>query len=323
MGKDNSVTTLKTGNDHSVAMLKTGNGHSVTTLKTGNDHNVTTLKTGNNHSVTTLKTGNDHSVTTLKTGNDNIVTTLKMGNDHDVTVLKTGNNHGVTTLKTGHDHSVTTLKTGNDHSVTTFKAGNDHSVTTLKTGNCQIVTTLKTGNGHGVTSVWPGSTERKEKEEPSLSSTYREQAQHCQWQVVLQGRPHWWSCVKVSIARMGDPGAPTCHLRSGRFGVQFPLVVWGFFCVESYQWLRNWHSSHVRYTLKGQRWTGWPSVSILWLGEVEIWSAASISEWQHVNLSEQFSPCDTLACCWVTKQPTKKPTNCPGWFIPVTWELEL
>ena len=35
--------------------------------------------------------------------------------------------------------------------------------------------------------------------------------------------------------------------------------------------------------------TGWPGVSILW---------------QHVKLSEQIRPWDTLACGWDLKQPT-------------------
>ena len=51
----------------------------------------------------------------------------------------------------------------------------------------------------------------------------------------------------------------------------------------------------------------WPIFSILWLLEVEkwsatkVWSAASISVWWLVNLSE-------LACCWDVKQPTNKQT---------------
>ena len=31
--------------------------------------------------------------------------------------------------------------------------------------------------------------------------------------------------------------------------------------------------------------TGWPGVSILWLGEMKVWSATSVSEWQHLKLS--------------------------------------
>ena len=43
--------------------------------------------------------------------------------------------------------------------------------------------------------------------------------------------------------------------------------------------------------------TGQPSVRILWLGEI-VWSATSISMWQHMQLSEQIGPWDTLACWW-------------------------
>ena len=57
--------------------------------------------------------------------------------------------------------------------------------------------------------------------------------------------------------------------------------------------------------------TGWPSVSILWLGEMES-SICNFSVWQHVKLSEQICPWDTLACCWDVKQPTKQ-SNKPSW----------
>ena len=36
----------------------------------------------------------------------------------------------------------------------------------------------------------------------------------------------------------------------------------------------------------------------------KVWSATCISVWQHVKLSEQIRPWDTLACCWDVKQPT-------------------
>ena len=36
----------------------------------------------------------------------------------------------------------------------------------------------------------------------------------------------------------------------------------------------------------------------------KVWSATSVSVWQHVNLSEQNRPWDTLACCWAVRQPT-------------------
>ena len=41
----------------------------------------------------------------------------------------------------------------------------------------------------------------------------------------------------------------------------------------------------------------------------KVWSAASISVWQHVKLSVQIRPWDTLACCWDDKQPTNKQTH--------------
>ena len=42
-------------------------------------------------------------------------------------------------------------------------------------------------------------------------------------------------------------------------------------------------------------------------------SATSISVWQHVKLSEQIHPRDTLACCWDVKQPTNK--QCLFWAL--------
>ena len=38
----------------------------------------------------------------------------------------------------------------------------------------------------------------------------------------------------------------------------------------------------------------------------KVWSATSIPERQHVKLSEQIRPWDTLACCWDDKQLTNK-----------------
>ena len=80
-----------------------------------------------------------------------------------------------------------------------------------------------------------------------------------------------------------------------------------FFRVESYQWLKNWHSSDYharRLALEGQCWdwlarcqytvTGWDGKFGLQL----------LSEWQHVKLSEQIRPWDTLACGWDIRQPT-------------------
>ena len=41
----------------------------------------------------------------------------------------------------------------------------------------------------------------------------------------------------------------------------------------------------------------------------KVWSATSVSVWQHVQLSEQIRPWDTLACCWDVKHPTNKQTK--------------
>ena len=40
----------------------------------------------------------------------------------------------------------------------------------------------------------------------------------------------------------------------------------------------------------------------------KVGSATSTSVWQHVKLSEQIFPRDTLACCWDVKHPTNKIT---------------
>ena len=53
--------------------------------------------------------------------------------------------------------------------------------------------------------------------------------------------------------------------------------------------------------------TGRPSVSILWLGEVESWICnfyLSVAAYKIV----QIYPWDTLACCWDVKQPTNNAT---------------
>ena len=48
--------------------------------------------------------------------------------------------------------------------------------------------------------------------------------------------------------------------------------------------------------------TGWPGVSILQFGEVKSLFAASTLVWQHVQLSEQIRPRDTLAYFWDEQQ---------------------
>ena len=56
--------------------------------------------------------------------------------------------------------------------------------------------------------------------------------------------------------------------------------------------------------------TGWPGVGILWLDEVESLICNVVWVWQHVILSEQIRPWDTLACCWDIKRPSNKQTLC-------------
>ena len=51
--------------------------------------------------------------------------------------------------------------------------------------------------------------------------------------------------------------------------------------------------------------TGWSGVIILWLGKI-VSSICNFSVWQHVNLSKQISPWDTLARCWDVKQAINK-----------------
>ena len=36
----------------------------------------------------------------------------------------------------------------------------------------------------------------------------------------------------------------------------------------------------------------------------KVWSATSVSVWQHIHFSKQIRPWDTLTCCWDVKQPT-------------------
>ena len=86
-----------------------------------------------------------------------------------------------------------------------------------------------------------------------------------------------------------------------------------FFGVESYQWLKIGTPVATlpgawRYRVSAG--TGWPGVSILWLGEMEslicnfcLSVAACKIVWA--------DPWDTVACCWDVKQPTNKQTNLP------------
>ena len=53
----------------------------------------------------------------------------------------------------------------------------------------------------------------------------------------------------------------------------------------------------------------------------KVWSATSISVWEHVKLSEQIRPRDTLACCWDVKQPTNQQQSVLN--VPATFKLKF
>ena len=55
----------------------------------------------------------------------------------------------------------------------------------------------------------------------------------------------------------------------------------------------------------------------------KVGSATSVSVRQHVKLSEQIRPWDTLACCWDVKQPTNQQTLlCYVTSSPSTWSVQ-
>ena len=105
--------------------------------------------------------------------------------------------------------------------------------------------------------------------------------------------------VKASASRAEGPGFES-RLRRDFFGV------------ESYQWLKHWYqwlpcqAPGVIGSVLGL--VGPVSVYCDWV-RWKVWSATSISVWQHVQLSEQTRPWDTLACCWDVKQPTNKQSS--------------
>ena len=103
--------------------------------------------------------------------------------------------------------------------------------------------------------------------------------------------------VKASISRAEDPGFES-YLRRDFSGV------------ESHQWLKHWHSSGYTPGIIGSVLGLVGPVSVYCdLVRWKVWSATSISVWQHVKLSEQICPRDALACCWDVKQPTNKDNN--------------
>ena len=53
----------------------------------------------------------------------------------------------------------------------------------------------------------------------------------------------------------------------------------------------------------------------------KVWSATCISVWQHVKLSSQIRPWDTLACCWDVKQPTNNNNPLASLALPHHFSL--
>ena len=116
------------------------------------------------------------------------------------------------------------------------------------------------------------------------------------------GRVEEGVCEKWVGGRGGGGGT------GSEMGDESMVIRWRGCCC----WLRNVPGVSAR--------TGRPGVSILWLGEVE--SLISNSVWQHIKLSEQIRPWDTLACCWDDKQPTNKQTLFPPKGSRVSsWQL--
>ena len=85
-----------------------------------------------------------------------------------------------------------------------------------------------------------------------------------------------------------------------------------FFRVESYKWQKmalQWLPCQTPGIIGSALGLVGPvSVYCDWVRQ-KVWSAASISVWQHVKLSVQIRPWDTLACCWDVQQPTNQQTN--------------
>ena len=99
--------------------------------------------------------------------------------------------------------------------------------------------------------------------------------------------------VKASAWRVEDPRFESRLCRD-------------FFGVESYQWLKNWHSMATlpgAWHFRVSAGTGWPGVSILWLGEVE---SLIFNFYLSVAACKIVRPWDTHACCWDVKQATNK-----------------
>ena len=116
------------------------------------------------------------------------------------------------------------------------------------------------------------------------------------------GRPHYcwwpprWPSGKASASRAEDPWFESCLRRdfSGSSHTSDLKIGTPVATLPS-----TWHTGSALGLV------GLVSVYCDWV-RWKVWSATSISVWQHVKLSEQIRPWDTLACCWDVKQPTNK-----------------
>ena len=102
--------------------------------------------------------------------------------------------------------------------------------------------------------------------------------------------------VKASASRMEDPGLnPTCagifsgssHTSDLKIGTPVATLpsTWCYRVSAGTGWLVSVYCDWVRW---------------------RVWSATCISVFQHVKLSEQIRPWDTLACCWDIRQPSNQ-----------------
>ena len=114
------------------------------------------------------------------------------------------------------------------------------------------------------------------------------------------------------------PSGYDVYLESGRCRVRIPHAP-GFFPWSSHandlklalQWLPCQEPGGIGSVLGL---VGSVSVYCDWV-RWKVWSATSTSVWQHIKLSEQICPRDTLACCWDVEQASNQPTNTKSRFI--------
>ena len=108
--------------------------------------------------------------------------------------------------------------------------------------------------------------------------------------------------VKASASRAEDPGFES-RLRQDFFfrGRVIPVT-----SKLALQWLPCQAPDVIGSVLEL---VGPVSVYYDWV-RWKVWSATFISVWQHVKLSEQIRPWDTLTCWWDVKQPTNQQQPC-------------